>query len=506
MRSLRTGLAMAISLGLMFVAGAGVAAAAPADHFGCRASVARVTGLGVLDAEPTVANSADDPCNNDSAQVLGLNLPGVLNTAAATAATTSAATGAASSADLANLSVALLGLGLSADAMHSNAGYACVQGTPVPTGSSQVVNLRLGLGAPLTTSAPISLSLPGIANVDLNRTTVSGDTIVQRAADITILGAVDHGAEIVLGESTARTDGNPCDTGAGGSNAPEGNPGSGGNPPSGGSPPSGGTPPSGGNPSGSGTLTSTSPPTISGTPRAGRTLTCTTGAWSYLPARFAYQWNRNGTPLSGATGAGHRIATLDEGSRLTCTVTAYSSGGDAISATSRGVLVVLPVVAGCPAAAGRLAGSVLGPVALGITRTQARRAFSHSSNRGRRYQDFFCLTPIGVRVGYASSSLLISAHVSPRTLPADRVVLALTGNPMYALSGVHPGATLAYARHRLGRGNLFHVGLNDWYLVVHRSWTAVLKLRHQLVEEVGTASAPLTRTRHEQSVFIRSFL
>ncbi|MGI9185886.1 MAG: alpha/beta hydrolase, partial [Solirubrobacteraceae bacterium] len=54
---------------------------------------------------------------------------------------------------------------------------------------------------------------------------------------------------------------------------------------------------------------------------------------------------------------------------------------------------------GCPRATGRLAGATLGPVGLGITRARTRHAFAHSSTRGRRYMDFFCLTPNGIRVG-----------------------------------------------------------------------------------------------------------
>ena len=69
-------------------------------------------------------------------------------------------------------------------------------------------------------------------------------------------------------------------------------------------------------------------------------------------------------------------------------------------------------IRGCPLATGRLSGQTLGLVKLGMTRAQARHAYTHSSDRGKRYEDFFCLTPIGVRVGYASPALL-------KTLPAS---------------------------------------------------------------------------------------
>jgi hypothetical protein len=64
-----------------------------------------------------------------------------------------------------------------------------------------------------------------------------------------------------------------------------------------------------------------------------------------------------------------------------------------------------------------------------------------SSNRGKKYEDFFCLTPIGVRVGYGSPN---------------------------------------------------------------RSSTAVLKVRGQIIEEIGISDKPLTTTHKAQLNFLKS--
>jgi hypothetical protein len=119
---------------------------------------------------------------------------------------------------------------------------------------------------------------------------------------------------------------------------------------------------------------------------------------------------------------------------------------------------------GCPLATGRLSGRSLGPVTLGMTRARAARAFYRSSTHGRRYMDYFCLTPIGVRVGYPSGEVLNALSRGERTRVRGRVVLALTANPYYALRGVRPGARLASVARRLGVGGGLHIGLNTWYL------------------------------------------
>jgi hypothetical protein len=83
--------------------------------------------------------------------------------------------------------------------------------------------------------------------------------------------------------------------------------------------------------------------------------------------------------------------------------------------------------------------------------------------------------------------------------------LALTANPCYTHSGVRPGATLAAAQQTLGKGDLFQVGLNRWYLKYYGSWTAVLKVRQGIVQEVGIANPKLTKSRAAQRTFITSF-
>jgi hypothetical protein len=246
------------------------------------------------------------------------------------------------------------------------------------------------------------------------------------------------------------------------------------------------------------------PPVISGTLKAGRQLTCSTGSWANDPTGFAFQWIRNGTPLDGATGDTYALGTLDEGTTLTCVVTASNAAGRA-SATSNTVKVPIPYVLRCPGAAGTMTGTTIGQIQLGMTRSRARFLYRRHSNRGKQYEDFFCLTPIGVRVGYASPRLL--RHLSRREQAKlnGTVVWSSTSDPYYSLDGIRAGESIATASRVLDTEPPFHIGRNYWYLARKPGYTAALKVRRGVVEELGIATNALTKTRKAQSVLMHSF-
>lgn len=67
-------------------------------------------------------------------------------------------------------------------------------------------------------------------------------------------------------------------------------------------------------------------PQITGSAKVGRTVTAKPGRWSVDGATFAYQWNRNGQPIEGATGERYAVTAADAGAKLTVTVTASAEG------------------------------------------------------------------------------------------------------------------------------------------------------------------------------------
>jgi hypothetical protein len=249
----------------------------------------------------------------------------------------------------------------------------------------------------------------------------------------------------------------------------------------------------------------TGAPSISGTGKAGTALSCAHGVWSGPPSGYTYAWARDGTLIQGATGSSYTVQKLDQGTAVTCTVTASNVLGKGPAATSKGFTVPVPPVPRCPPATGSLSGSKLGLIHLGMTKQQARHAYTHSSTRGQQYKDFFCLTPYGVRVGYASPKLLRGLPVRERGRYKGRVVWASTDNARYAVGGIRAGATLAAAEKALPHGYYFRVGANYWYLAPAQGATAVLKVRHNVVEEVGIAVKQLTGSHKADRELMTSF-
>lgn len=75
-------------------------------------------------------------------------------------------------------------------------------------------------------------------------------------------------------------------------------------------------------------------PAITGTEEEGETLTCSTGTWSNTPDAYAYQWNRSGSVIAGATASTRVLAAADVGATLTCTVKATNLGVSAVATSA----------------------------------------------------------------------------------------------------------------------------------------------------------------------------
>jgi hypothetical protein len=92
----------------------------------------------------------------------------------------------------------------------------------------------------------------------------------------------------------------------------------------------------------------TDPPSVSGTPRDGETLTAGEGTWTGTdPIAYAYQWQRcdgnglNCANLVGANGRTYAVQTSDVNNRLRVSVTARNETGSA-TASSQPTAVVSP--------------------------------------------------------------------------------------------------------------------------------------------------------------------
>lgn len=80
-------------------------------------------------------------------------------------------------------------------------------------------------------------------------------------------------------------------------------------------------------------LTNTPNPTIGGRAKVGFSLTANTGTWD-SGTSFTYQWFRNGTAISGATGASYALVVADQGAKINVAVTGKTASSLAVTRTS----------------------------------------------------------------------------------------------------------------------------------------------------------------------------
>jgi hypothetical protein len=103
-------------------------------------------------------------------------------------------------------------------------------------------------------------------------------------------------------------------------------------------------------------------PRFSGTLRTGQKLTCTQGTFTGATS-FVFTWQRNGTPIGGATAATYTLAAADAGKAIQCSVTATGTGGSVVVYSAPKVPAKACIV----------------PALIGKTRAAARKALTRAN-------------------------------------------------------------------------------------------------------------------------------
>jgi hypothetical protein len=204
---------MLLTLGAM---SSSAAAQTRAGTFSCTATAAIVLGTPYA-----VANPADSPCVNDSQSLLG---PAVLNT---TLGVIHAATAihegtlpanhdyAFATSTVAGVRTTLIpGHTIQLGAVNSTAQAGCGF-KPYPNlvlqlgpSSSNVASLNIDGTDYVVGSSPLTIPVDGVADVLLNQTYPTSNSVTQIAAEIDLLGS----PVLIAGYSQADASGNPCGT------------------------------------------------------------------------------------------------------------------------------------------------------------------------------------------------------------------------------------------------------------------------------------------------------
>ena len=139
----------------------------------------------------------------------------------------------------------------------------------------------------------------------------------------------------------------------------------------------------------------TAAPVISGSLTVGSTLSCTQGTWSNSPTSYAYQWQRGGTNIAGATSSTYVTVTADGGTSVGCLVTATNASGSASQASNTLAIaggVVTSVWSASDAAANGMTLSNGGLTVVATTSVWQSCRGSISRTAGKYYVEFLCMS------------------------------------------------------------------------------------------------------------------
>lgn len=169
-------------------------------------------------------------------------------------------------------------------------------------------------------------------------------------------------------------------------------------------------------------------PAVTGTTTVGSTLSCSTGTWTNTPSSYAYQWKRDGVSISAATSSTYLLVSADNGTMISCTVTATNANGSG-SAGSNSVGPIgaaVPVNSVVPAITGD---AVVGQTLYSSTGTWANAPTSYAyqwyMDSGGGY---------AAMSGFTGDALLITDIYQGNTFKVGVVASNTTGSSTESLS------------------------------------------------------------------------
>lgn len=194
-------------------------------------------------------------------------------------------------------------------------------------------------------------------------------------------------------------------------------------------------------------------PAISGAAIQGRTVAVSNGTWNNLPTRYAYQWMRDGAPITLAMAFIYLLTGADVGHSITCVVTATNAQGSRSAESA----AIVPIAAGVPTIS-------VNPAITGSTVENGTATLSTGtwtgSPLGYTAQWYRGAAPIGGATGFTYiyvtadvgqniTAQVIATNSSGPSAPATSNTVVPTGAP----SGIPiPNPTALYAMFNAGVG------------------------------------------------------
>ena len=200
---------------------AGSAAAASGTPFGCRASTLRVTLLGSLTTEPTIANPNTTPCATDTAGSATVSVPttgsSIVDAGPVGAFTYSAFSPSGATAPGATAVAAVQGVTIPtgsggfisvAGPIQATASYSCVNDQLQASGSSTLDLIDVnGANQTVPAGQPMTIQLGGGSYIAVNEQITTATSLTERVLDIHLAGLAD----VVVGEAeVTQSISDPC--------------------------------------------------------------------------------------------------------------------------------------------------------------------------------------------------------------------------------------------------------------------------------------------------------
>ncbi len=174
----------------------------------------------------------------------------------------------------------------------------------------------------------------------------------------------------------------------------------------------------------------TPPPTITGTPQEGSTLTASNGSWSNSPTSYAYQWqdcssSTSCSDIPGATSLSYALQSSDVGKTVDVVVTATNSGGST-PATSAQTGTVRAAPTPPPTPVNTAVPTITGTAQQGQTLTASNGSWSNSpTSYEYQWQDCSSSTSCSNISGATGSSYALQSSDVGKTVD---VVVAATNS------------------------------------------------------------------------------